>query len=164
VLCNGVLHHTADPRGGFEGLVPLVKPGGYVVIGLYNRWGRLMTDLRRVVFKLSGGRGKWLDPYLRSAKLSDAKFRAWYEDQYRHPHESKHTIGEVLDWFDATGLEFVRGVPSVRLDLEGSPSDGLFTPERRGSRFDHFLSQLVQIHTGNREGGFYIMIGRKPVG
>ena len=40
VLCNGVLHHTGDPRGGFEGLVPLVKPGGFIIVGLYNRFGR----------------------------------------------------------------------------------------------------------------------------
>ena len=44
VLCNGVLHHTSDPLGGFRGLAPLVKPGGYVVIGLYNVYGRLLTD------------------------------------------------------------------------------------------------------------------------
>jgi carbamoyltransferase len=162
LLCNGVLHHTSDPRGGFEGLLRLVKPGGVVVIGLYNRWGRWMTDARRVVFRLTGGRLRRLDPYLRSARLSPDKERAWFADQYSHPHESKHSIGETLDWFDASGLEFLRGVPSVTLDGDPLPPDGLFTPERRGSRLDHFLSQALQIVTGNREGGFFVMIGRRP--
>ena len=48
--------------------------------------------------------------YLRDGRLSRDKERAWFADQYRHPHESKHTMGEVLDWFDRTGLSFVRGL------------------------------------------------------
>src|SRR6267378_2044286 len=76
LLCNGVLHHTADPKGGFMGLVSLVKPGGYIVIGLYNTYGRLMTDLRRKIFQLTGGRARWIDPILRTDNISMAKQRA----------------------------------------------------------------------------------------
>src|SRR5262249_49360167 len=84
-------------------------------------------------------------------------------DQYRHPHESKHTIGEALGWFDACGLEFVRGIPSVL--ASGDDGDGdLFRPTPRGSALDHFLVQAKQVVTGSREGGFFIMIGRKPHG
>ena len=113
ILCNGVLHHTGDPFGGFQGLLPLLKSGGYIVIGLYNRYGRLLTDMRRQAFRLTGGRAKWIDPILRRGIRSEAQSRAWFADQYCHPHESKHTIGEVLQWFDRTGIEFLRGVPSV---------------------------------------------------
>jgi SAM-dependent methyltransferase len=160
VLCNGVLHHTGDPRGGFERLLPLLKPGGYFVVGLYNRYGRLMNKLRREIFRASRGRGQWLDPYLRTSRLSRAKRRAWFEDQYRHPHESTHTIGEVLEWFDRARLQFVRGVPSTTGD--GDFDGGLLTPSRPGSRVDHARVQLRQIVAGNREGGFFLMIGRKP--
>jgi carbamoyltransferase len=163
VLCNGVLHHTSDPFGGFQALVPLLRPGGTIVIGLYNRWGRLMTDLRRLVFRATGGRGRWLDPYLRTGRLSRDKERAWFADQYRHPHESKHTLGEVLGWFDRTDLRFVRGVPS--LTPGGGPTgDDLFSPESPGSRFDRLVVQAAQIWRGSREGGFFLMIGRKPEG
>jgi carbamoyltransferase len=160
ILCNGVLHHTADPYGGFKRLVPLLRPGGHIIIGLYNKYGRLMTDLRRAIFRMTGGRATWLDPYLRSTKMSREKRRAWFADQYQHPHESKHTIGEVLDWFDETGLDFVRGIPSTR----GSSSDGaaLFAPEPAGSTLDHAAVQAKQIITGSREGGFFLMVGRKP--
>ena len=161
ILCNGVLHHTSAPRDGFMKLVPLLRPGGYIVIGLYNKYGRLATDLRRGLFRLTKGSAKSIDPYLRSVKMSADKERAWFADQYLHPHESKHTIGEVLGWFDEAGLEFVRGVPAV--DQAGD-QDGtrLFSPSRTGSAWDHFTVQAKQIVTGSREGGFFIMIARRP--
>jgi carbamoyltransferase len=163
VLCNGVLHHTSDPYGGFQSILPLVKPGGHIIVGLYNTYGRLMTDLRRLVFRATGGRATWLDPYLRSNPLGADKRRAWFADQYRHPHESKHTIGEVLGWFDACGLEFTRGIPSVTLAGDEATGRNLLEPSPRGTRADHFWVQARQIVTGSAEGGFFLMVGRKPV-
>ena len=160
VLCNGVLHHTSDPHGGFSALVPLVKPGGHIVIGLYNRYGRLATNARRAIFRATGNRAKWLDPYLREG-IGREKQRAWFADQYQHPHESTHTFGEVLDWFDAAGLRFVRSVPSFSPDNTEEPQ-GLFAPETRGSKTARAWAQTKQIVTGSREGGFYIMIGQRP--
>jgi hypothetical protein len=34
VLCNGVPAPHGRSKGGFLGLVPLVKPGGHIIIGL----------------------------------------------------------------------------------------------------------------------------------
>ncbi|HEU4366101.1 MAG TPA: methyltransferase domain-containing protein [Candidatus Krumholzibacteria bacterium] len=163
VLCNGVLHHTADPQAGFLHLVPLLKPGGYFVLGLYNRYGRLLSDTRRRLFQLTGGRGRWIDPILRGGGMSAGKRRAWFADQYRHPHESKHTFGEALDWFDAAGLEFVRGVPAMRCEDDGLEGGSLFESQPRGTTLDRFLVQAAEIVApGQREGGFFVMIGRKP--
>jgi SAM-dependent methyltransferase len=162
ILCNGVLHHTADPFSGFQGLLPLLKRGGYIGIGLYNRYGRLLTDLRRQVFRLSRGHAKWIDPILRRRMRGEAQSRAWFADQYCHPHESKHTIGEVIQWFDRTGIEFLRGVPSVTPKVMPLDGTNLFTPERRGTTLDHFLVQTREVFAGSREGGYFLMIGRKP--
>ncbi len=164
ILCNGVLHHTSDPRAGFRGLVPLLKPGGVIVIGLYNRYGRLMTDLRRQVFRMIGGRARWIDPYLRSENLAPEKQRAWFADQYQHPHESEHTIDEVIDWFDDANVDLVRGVPALTLGAPPLMAETLFEAEPKGTRFDHLLSQLATLRSGNREGGFFLTIGRKPGG
>ena len=161
LLCNGVLHHTPDPYGGFRSLLPLLKPGGHCVVSLYNKYGRLMTDLRRQVFRLTGGRGKWIDPVLRNGWQGEAKSRAWFADRYRHPHESKHTVGEVLRWFDECGIEFVRGVPSISPGKQGFNSANLFDPEPRGTPLDHSLTQAREVISGSREGGFFLMIGRK---
>jgi carbamoyltransferase len=163
VLCNGVLHHTADPYGGFQALVPLVKPGGYIVIGLYNKYGRLCTDLRRRLFRFTGGRAKWIDPILRKTTLSEDKRRAWFADQYKHPHESKHTFDEVLQWFDDTGIHFVRGIPALRLGDDALSGGNLFLPQPRGTALDRFIVQMSQIFAaGQKEGGFFVIIGRKP--
>ena len=164
ILCNGVLHHTSDPYGGFRGLLPFLKPGGHIVIGLYNRYGRLMTDFRRQIFRATRGRAKWIDPIIRAGARSDAKVEAWFADQYLHPHESKHTIGEVLEWFADSGIEFLRGIPSLTPGPNRLHEIDLFEPEERGTRLDHVLVQLHEIATGNREGGFFLMIGRKREG
>ncbi len=163
ILCNGVLHHTSDPYGGFQGFLPLLRPGGYIVIGLYNTYGRLMTNLRRKLFRLTGGAGKWIDPYLRSVSMSKDKQRAWFADQYQHPHESTHTFGEVLQWFHQNGLEFVNGVPALTANGNGK-AQGLFQQSDPGSAWDHFTVQTRQIVAGSREGGFFIMIARRPDG
>jgi carbamoyltransferase len=161
ILCNGVLHHTSDPRRGFEGLLPLLQPGGYIVVGLYNTYGRIMTNIRRRLFRMTGDAGKWIDPYLRSAAMSKDKQRAWFADQYLHPHESTHTFGEVLQWFETAGLEFVNGVPSLS-GAEGGQPGNLFHPASAGSAWSHFTVQTRQIVAGSREGGFFIMIARRP--
>ncbi len=95
VISNGVLHHTPDPAGAFESISKLVKPGGYILIGLYHRYGRLITDFRRVLFRISE-RLTFLDPNLRKGEPGSARWRAWFMDQDNHPLESKHTIGETL--------------------------------------------------------------------
>jgi len=43
---NGVLHHTANAFGGFQDLCRVLRPDGFIVIGLDNTFGRLLLDLR----------------------------------------------------------------------------------------------------------------------
>lgn len=40
VESSGVLHHLADPAAGWRALLPLVRPGGIMRIGLYSRVAR----------------------------------------------------------------------------------------------------------------------------
>jgi|GEM_PF-6819760 len=39
--------------------------------------------------------------------------------------------------------------------------EGIFKPHPRGNRFDHLITQLQLFLNGGKEGGFFIMIGRK---
>ena len=38
--CVGVLHHTGDPFRGFQEMVRVTKPGGVVIVSLYNAYTR----------------------------------------------------------------------------------------------------------------------------
>ena len=74
-----------------------------------------------------------IDPLLRRGGMSAEKRRVWFADQYRNPHESKHTMDEVLGWFDETGIDFVRGVPALRPDDDGLDGASLFERQPRGA-------------------------------
>jgi SAM-dependent methyltransferase len=163
VISNGVLHHTSDPFGGFKSISRLVKPGGVIMIGLYNTYGRLLTDVRRFLFNTFGEGLTFFDSRLRDKNLDETRRRTWFMDQYKHPHESKHTYGEVLDWFDRTGFRFLNSVPKSR-GGQLTTKDTLFQPHSRGSRFDRFLVQSSMVVKGAREGGLFIMIGQRQPG
>lgn len=160
VISNGVLHHTSDPFGGFKSISKLVKPGGIIIIGLYNKYGRLLTDVRRLLFNTFGEGLTFFDSRLRDKSLDETRRRTWFMDQYKHPHESKHTYGEALDWFDRTGFRFLNSVPKSR-GGQLTLNENLFEPHFRGSRLDRLLVQSWMIIRGAREGGLFVMIGRR---
>jgi SAM-dependent methyltransferase len=163
VICNGVLHHTADPLGGFRSISRLVKPGGFIIIGLYNKMGRWTTDFRRLLFRLSGDHLKFLDAHVRNPNYNEARKRAWFLDQYKHPHESKHTYGEVLGWFESTGFEFTFSIPKISSD-PFKVDERLFEPHSKGTRSDRFFTQLGMSLQGGVDGALFVMIGRKAAG
>lgn len=162
VISNGVLHHTSDCRKAFESIATLVKPGGYLVVGLYHWYGRLWTDLRRWIFKLTNDRLKFLDWRLVHSAVSDAKKEAWFQDQYKNPHETKHTIGEVAGWVKDIGFEFISSIPKSTLPSDLDPDHKLFQPARLGGELERFLVEAGMILSGGREGGFFIVIARRP--
>jgi len=160
VICNGVLHHTRDARAGFEVLLRKVKPGGLILIGLYNSYARLPTLWRRWAFEQFGPTLYFLDPRLTSARMNEGRWRAWFRDQYRHPHETRNSIDEVLDWFDTSAVDFLSSVPAA----DGSPftsTTRLFEPHSRGTITVRAATQLQMLLTGGRDGGLFVMIGRK---
>ena len=159
VICNGVLHHTSEPFAGFQSISKLVKKGGYIIIGLYNKYGRTFTDFRRSIFSFSGNFLKPLDSRLRDKNLTNNKKHIWFMDQYKNPHESEHTFDEVLDWFEKTGFEFVNSIPSI----SGKPvtkETKLFETSTKGTGLKRLSVQLKMIFS-DKEGGFYTMIARK---
>jgi SAM-dependent methyltransferase len=160
VICNGVLHHTSDPLGGFRSLSKLVKKDGYILIGLYNTYGRLATDIRREFFRLTKNRMKSLDSYVVRNDVAAIKRHTWFMDQYKNPHESKHTMGELEQWFESEGFDFMTGIPSPSFEAF-DPRSGLFSQHDKGTRLSRFLAQAKLVFTGAAEGGFYIMIGKK---
>ncbi len=161
ILCNGVLHHTGDPYGGFKRLCQWVKPDGYIVVGLYNRWGRKLLQVRRFLGKLNEKMLMYLDYHLRRKELSKERKIIWQMDQYNHPHESTHTIGEVLHWFKENDIHCLNSIPKIVFGERFHHEEKLFIAHQAGGVIQHFLKQMLWIFTQGREGGYFILIGRK---
>jgi SAM-dependent methyltransferase len=168
VFCNGVLHHTSDPYGGFKNLVTITKPGGVVVVGLYNLYGRLMLLLRRRIVSLVSR----FDPRAKDRAIAkqlveldddEEKRRTWFADQYEHPHESTHTVSEVRGWFRDNGIDYVSSFPKI--ELFGSTPKRIFrrrdAARWRSGDVAHLLVQLSWILTQNAGGGYFVLVGRK---
>ncbi len=167
-LCLGVLHHTGDPYQGFLNALKLVKPGGYIAIGLYNKPGRILLKIRRfLATKVFGNNERLNDWFIRLQidKTEDKeKIRGWWNDQYLHPHESTHTVGEVLRWFRKNDIEYFQSVPSLKpFDESNLEISGVWN--KTGETYPNFLirfyKQLGWVWKTHREGGYWVMFGRK---
>jgi SAM-dependent methyltransferase len=158
VYSSGVLHHTPDPRASFRRIAPLARPGGVLVIGLYNAFARIPQRLRRGVGRLSGFRHIPFDPVLRDRRQDPARREAWLRDQYRHPEEHRHTLAEVQGWFAENRIEYLRAYPSALL---GEDDEGLFEPAPDNWLPEGWLAQIGWMRTLGREGGLFFVVGRR---
>jgi SAM-dependent methyltransferase len=158
VYSSGVVHHMPNPRASFACLVRLVRPGGTIVLGLYNAFARIPLRLRRIVGRLSGFRFIPFDPVLRDRRNEPARREAWLRDQYQHPEEHRHTLAEVQRWFEENGVEFLRAYPSAVL---GEDPKELFAPAVDNWRAEGWLAQMGWMRTLGHEGGLFFTLGRR---
>ena len=158
VYSAGVLHHTAEPAAAFASVARLARPGGIVIIGLYNAFARLPLRFRRGIARLTGFRLIPFDPILRERRAEPARRAAWLRDQYQHPEEHRHTVAEVRRWFAANGIEYLRSFPSTVFDDDGRE---LFVPAVDDWNVENWIAQLGWMWTLGREGGLFFAIGRR---
>lgn len=121
----GALHHTGQPLRGFQKMVRVTKPGGIVIISVYNAFTRGLLRPKQAVCRWLGGadidaRARWgrrLFP-LTLRKLNKRyhglNSEALSYDTFGFPHESLHTANEVLNWFKQTGVEYVGSFAPLR--------------------------------------------------
>jgi len=160
VYSSGVLHHTPDPRASFARLAQLARPGGTIVLGVYNAFARLPARLRRLAALLPGFSLVPFDPVLRDRQHQPARREAWLRDQYQHPEEHSHTVAEVQGWFAENGVEYLRTYPSAMLDEQ--PED-LFAGAADNWWPEEWLAQVGWMWTLGREGGLFFTVGRRAV-
>jgi SAM-dependent methyltransferase len=158
VYSSGVLHHTPNPRAAFARIAQLARPGGMIVLGVYNSIARIPHGLRRMIARWSHYRLIPFDPVLRSRRHEPARREAWLRDQYLHPEEHRHTLSEVQKWFIENDVEFVRAYPSA---LIGEDTAGLFAFAADNWLPESWLAQLGWIHTLGHEGGLFVTVGQR---
>jgi SAM-dependent methyltransferase len=162
VYSSGVLHHTPDPRRSFASLAKLARPGGVIVLGLYNLIARLPHRVRRGLSRLTG-RIFW-DPVLRDRAAEPERCQAWVRDQYFHPEEHSHTVGEVGRWFRENDVELLRTYPSSLLGEDGTKDDDLFASAGDDWWLERWIAQLAWTSSLAHEGGLFVVIGRRDKG
>lgn len=130
VHCSGVLVAVPDPDRAFKELMRVLKPGGYVLLALYHKYGRALHGMRRAVVDL-------LEPedIDRRAELGGKLFgrsmRKFVEDehsplenilydQFGLPCESRYSVGDGLRWFKEAGVEYLGTWPPVEWSQLGN--------------------------------------------
>jgi len=108
VVSLGVLHHTNDCHGAVERLCSrFARPRGHVFIGLYHAYGRrpfldhfARMKAEQVPEEVMFGEYRRLHPQLKD----DVFARSWFRDQVMHPHETQHTLAELMPVLDRCGM------------------------------------------------------------
>ncbi|MBC5792855.1 MAG: methyltransferase domain-containing protein [Nanohaloarchaea archaeon] len=160
VISLGVLHHLSKPQEGFRVISECLKDG-YIVLGLYNKYGRIRTKARKVLFRLTGNRFKRMDPYLRKQSLDAKRSEIFFNDQYRHPNEFSFSIGDIISWFEEQQIDFRRCIPSQKR-FKGQKQDlNLFKTTRKPSLLAKIKLQTRWFLNEAEGNGYFIMIGQK---
>lgn len=157
VIAHGVLHHTLDARRAFHAIVRKVRPGGIVIVGLYNRYARVPTWIRSKLIELLGPR---IDYVVRARIHDERKLDIWIKDQYYNPHETWHSIDEVLSWFEECGVEYLNARPPI-LGTLGEGAAPFLVKTETGSSFQRLVTQLAWLGSISREGAVFDLIGRR---
>jgi SAM-dependent methyltransferase len=157
VISHGVLHHTHNARKAFGEIIKKVKPGGIVMVGLYNRPARFPAWARSKLIKLFGPQ---IDYVVRNRIKDIAGADSWIKDQYFNPHETWHSIDEIMDWFEQNGVEFLNCSPPI-LGTDGESETNLFAKTSPGSAYQRQVTQLGWLASIDREGALFDLIGKK---
>jgi SAM-dependent methyltransferase len=162
----GVLDHTPDPRSAFLALARLLRPGGRIVVWVYERERRLLeaikdtqraastrlplpvlVTLSRLLAPVGGWKRRLMgsrhrivrrlgialhvmtlgvsmhpDPEVRVCDTLD-----WYAPRYM----SRHTLEEVLGWFDEAGLVDVTNLTLGQAFYHAGQGHGINVAGRR---------------------------------
>jgi len=114
VIALGSLHHTINAKKAFTIACTNAKPGGLVIIGLYNKYSRFRHRIKRFFL--------WLFCRANIEKRIEfgEKFfgsnqnKAWAADKYGQVHESYHSINEILQWFKEENISFIASKPKFK--------------------------------------------------
>lgn len=140
VFCSGVLVAVTDPQRAYNELVRVLKPGGYMVLILYHRYGRALHGFRRAVVDLLeredvdrraqlGGKlfGRSMKKF---SETEGVPLEGILFDQFGLPCESRYSIGQTLKWFRQANIHYIGTWPPAEWSQLG-----------KGLRFSYFFNR-----------------------
>jgi SAM-dependent methyltransferase len=115
IECSGVLHHMRDPLAGWRVLLSLLKPGGFMKLGLYSELARRhivaarskvagleVREARRRLFALPAD-----DPARKVTARRDFYSASGARDLVLHVQEHRFTIPQLATAIAGLGVEFL---------------------------------------------------------
>jgi SAM-dependent methyltransferase len=110
VVSLGVLHHTNNCHEAMLRCVSFVKSGGHLLLGLYHTFGR--RPFLEHFEKMKNGGASESDMFREYSRLhhwlgDETHLYSWFRDQVLHPHETQHTLKEVVTLLQGSGLVLV---------------------------------------------------------
>ncbi|MDX1664297.1 MAG: class I SAM-dependent methyltransferase [Candidatus Promineifilaceae bacterium] len=123
VHCSGVLVAIPDPQRAYAELVRVLKPGGYIILVLYHKYGRALHGWRRAVVDMLepedvdrraelGGR-LFGGPMRKWAEEENVPLEGMLYDQFGLLCESRYSVGDALRWFEEAGISYLGTWPPV---------------------------------------------------
>jgi ubiquinone/menaquinone biosynthesis C-methylase UbiE len=129
IYCSGVLMSVTEPWRAYQELVRVLKPGGYIVLILYHRYGRALHGMNRALVDLLEkkdiNRRVQLANKLfgrRMKKLSDqthSPYEGVLYDQFGLVRESRYTVGQVCKWYRKANIQYIGSWPPVEWNQFG---------------------------------------------
>jgi SAM-dependent methyltransferase len=161
VTSLGVLHHTGDCLGGLRHLLRhCVRPGGHAFIGLYHRYGRRpFLDHFRDLKSRGWGEPELIEEFasLRAGHGDRLQDLSWFYDQVAHPHETQHTLEEVLPVLRDEDMTLVSS--SINRFEPFTTDEELVARER-----DYEAMAVRRIQERRYFPGFFVFLARKADG
>jgi SAM-dependent methyltransferase len=159
VTSLGALHHTNDCLAAVRRCATtFVATGGTFFLGLYHAHGRRPFLQAFAERRRAGVSEETLfDAYarLRPHHHADPTFlRSWFRDQVLHPHETQHTLAEIVPVLEGCGLTFV--ATSINDFAPITDREALYRQE--ALLFDRGRQALDR---GEFFPGFFIVVARK---
>jgi hypothetical protein len=109
--------------------------------------------------KLIGVFGANIDSVVRNQIRDKRKAEIWIKDQYYNPHETWHSIDDVIEWFAENNVDYLNCYPPIMGSMALPP----ICCRRRiqGSKSSRLLTQLSWLATTSEEGALFIVSGRR---
>ncbi len=158
VISIGVLCVTNNCLEGIRHLCRLLlEPGGHLFIGLYHRYGRqpILDHFARLRDRGADEDALFTEfRRLHANILDETHLRSWFRDQILHPHETLHTMREMMPVLDDEGMSLI--ATSVNGFQPLPPLDRLYAMERTLG-----FTTVENLRNGVFTPGFFVFLARK---